>query len=225
MLRFVRALGLAACLAMPFVSVAARADTPTAVDAIFNSRHLDLVNKGGNILYKFDHQVNDEKLLGKPFSDDIKLNVTDVTADGQRILDVTVFTGDRQRPTQNYDGLSINPVFVWFLDKCVENFGVVAGGKHPYLKGRMRDAFIDRAKIEPVKFKYDGKEVDGFKVSMTPFAEDPNKHKMQGYEKSEFSFTFSKDVPGYFYELGSDIHSTQAGTASLKDKIVIVEAK
>jgi hypothetical protein len=223
MLRLVRGLGLAAFLAMPFGAIVAQADTPAAVDAIFNARHLDLVSKGGNILYKFDHQVSDEKLLGKAFSDDIKLNVTDVTAEGSRVLDITVFTGERQRPTQNYDGLTINPVFVWFLDKCVENYRTVAGGKQPYLKGRIRDAFVDGAKIEPVKLTYAGKEIDGYKVTMVPF--ETNKHKMQGYEKSSFSFTFSKDVPGYFYELGSDIFSTQAGTANLKDRVVLVEAK
>ncbi|MGE5265884.1 MAG: hypothetical protein ACM3L9_00820 [Deltaproteobacteria bacterium] len=224
MLRYLRGLGIAACLAMPFVSVSARAESPAPVDAIFNARHLDLVNKGSNVLYKFDHKVSDEKLLGQGFSDDIKINVTDVTADGSRVLDVTVFTGDRQRPVQNYDGLSINPVFVWFLDKAVENLRIVAGGKQPYLKGRMRDAFLDKAKIEPVKFNYAGKEVEGFKVTMVPFENDPNKHKMQGFEKSSFSFTFSKDVPGYFYELDSDIFSSQAGTASMKDRIVLVEA-
>lgn len=225
MLRYLRGLGVAACLVMPFVSIAATAETPAAVDAIFNSRHLDLVNKGGNVLYKFDHKVSDEKLLGQGFSDDIKINVTDVTAEGARDLDVTVFTGDRQRPVQNYEGLSINPVFVWFLDKAVENLRIVAGGKQPYLKGRIRDAFVDRAKIEPVKITYAGKEVEGFKVTMVPFENDPNKHKMKGYEKSAFSFLISKDVPGYFYELGSDIFSSQAGTASLKDSIVLVEAK
>jgi len=225
MLRYLRGLGVAACLAMPFVSMAATAETPAAVDAIFNARHLDLVNKGGNVLYKFDHQVSDEKLLGAPFSDDIRLNVTDVTAEGSRTLDVTVFTGDRQRPVQNYDGLSINPVFVWFLDKCVENYRTMAGGKQPYLKGRIRDAFVNGAKIEPVKFTYAGKEVDGFKVTTVPFESDPNKHKMKGYEMSAFTFIFSKDVPGYFYELGSNIFSSQPGTANLKDRVVLVEAK
>jgi hypothetical protein len=66
--------------------------------------------------------------------------------------------------------------------------------------------------------------VEGFKVTMVPFENDPNKHKMQGYEKSAFSFTFSKDVPGYFYELDSNIFSSQAGTASMKDRVVLVEA-
>jgi hypothetical protein len=228
MLRILRGLAVAASLATTFaVSLAlpASAELPQPADVIFNARHLDLVPKGTGIAYKFEHGVTDEKLLGKPFTDDIKLNVSDVTADGQRVLDVTVFTGDRQRPTQNYDGLTINPVFIWFLDKCVENLRTVAGGKQPYLKGRMRDAFVDKAKIEEVKLEFAGKSVAGYKVTIEPFVDDPNKHKMQGFEKSKFTFVLSKDIPGYFYEFNADIFSSQAGTAKMMDKLIIVEAK
>jgi hypothetical protein len=228
MLRIMRGLAVALSFATTFaVSVAlpAAAEQPQPADLIFNARHLDLVPKGTGVAYKFEHGVSDEKLMGKAFTDDVKLNVTDVTGDGQRVLDVIVFTGDRQRPIQNYDGLTINPVFIWFLDKCIENFRTVSGGNQPYLKGRMRDAFVDKAKLEEVKFDFGGKQVTGYKVTIEPFATDPNKHKMQGFENSKFSFVLSKDVPGYFYELNSDIFSNQAGTAKMSDRLVLVEAK
>lgn len=205
------------------VSAAEEQLTPT--DAIFNSRHLDLVSKGSTVKYKFDHTVSDEKLMGQPFSDDIKLNISDVNAEGLRILDVTVFTGERQRPIQNYDGLSVNPIFVWFLDKCVENYRLLSGGSHPYLKGRFREAFLTKAKIEPTTLKFNGKSIDGYKVTIVPFEDDPKVNKMQGFEKSKFTFTMSKQIPGYFYELGSDIYSSQPGTGKMQDRLVLVEAK
>jgi hypothetical protein len=228
MLRILRGLAVAVSVVTTFavtLAVPASAELPQPADVIFNARHLDLVPKGTAIAYKFEHGVTDEKLLGKAFTDDIKLNVSDVTADGQRVLDVTVFTGDRQRPTQNYDGLTINPVFIWFLDKCVENLRIVAGGNQPYLKGRIRDSFVDKAKIEEVKLDFGGKSVSGYKISVEPFVDDPNKHKMQGFEKSKFTFVLSKDIPGYFYEFNADIFSSQAGTAKMMDKLVLVEAK
>ena len=224
MLRTLRGLVAVLTLAVPSVLVSA-AEQPQPVDLIFNTRHLDLVGKGTGVTYKFEHSVTDEKLMGKPFADDIKLQVNDVNGDGQRVLDVTVFTGERQRPVQNYDGLTINPVFIWFLDKCVENYRLVSGGKQPYLKGRMRDAFLDKAEVEPAKFEFGGKTVDGFKITIAPFATDPNKHKMQGFENSKFSFLLSKDIPGYFYELSSDIFSTQPGAGKMQDRLVLVEAK
>lgn len=236
MLRILRGLAVALSVATPVAvsfalpaaadpAAATPAAEPQPADLIFSARHLDLVPKGTGLAYKFEHGVSDEKLLGKPFTDDIKLSVSDVTAEGQRIVDVTVFTGDRQRPPQNYDGLTINPVFIWFLDKCVENLRTVAGGKQPYLKGRMRDAFVDKAKLEEVKVDFGGKSVSGYKVTIEPFVTDPNKHKMQGFENSKFSFVMSKDIPGYFYEFNADIFSSQAGTAKMNDRLVLVEAK
>ncbi len=227
MLRIVRGLvpALALALSVPVIALPAAADQYEAADLIFKARHLDLVPKGTGVAYKFEHTVSDEKLMGKPFTDDIKLAVTDVNAEGQRILDVTVFTGDRQRPVQNYDGLTINPVFIWFLDKCVENFRTVAGGKQPYLKGRMRDSFVEKPKLEDVKIEFGGKTIDAKKVTIEPFANDPNKAKMQGYENSKFSFVLSKDIPGYFYELNAELVSKQAGTGKLTDRLVLVEAK
>jgi hypothetical protein len=227
MLRIVRGLvpALALALAMPFSAGPAAADKYEAADLIFQNRHLDLVPKGTTVAYKFEHTVSDEKLMGKPFTDDIKIAVTDVNAEGQRILDVTVFTGDRQRPVQNYDGLTINPVFIWFLDKCVENFRMVAGGKQPYLKGRMKEAFVEKPKLEDIKVEFGGKTIDAKKVTIEPFVNDPNKHKMQGYENSKFSFVMSKDIPGYFYELNADMFSNQAGAGKLTDRLSLVEVR
>ena len=224
MLRTVRGLAAVLTLALPSYVVAA-GDPPAPADAIFNARHLDLVTKGSGVKYKFEHIVSDEKLLGKGFADDIKLDVSDENGNGQRDLDVTVFSGDRQRPVQNYEDLTINPVFIWFLDKCVENYRLLSGGNQPYLKGRFRDAFLDKAKIEPVKFDFGGKSVEGYTITMVPFDGDPNVHKMAGFEKSKFTITFSKDVPGYFYKMDSDIFSSQAGTGKVQDRLTLVEAK
>jgi len=224
MKRIVRGLIAVLSLGVPSAMAAAAAE-PQAADLIFNSRHLDLVTKGAGIKYKFEHAVTDEKLLGKAFTDDIKLDVSDVKDEGQRVLDVTVFTGQRQRPVQNYDGLTINPVFIWFLDKCVENYRLVSGGKQPYLKGRMRDSFVEKAKLEPVKVEFGGRSVDAYKVTIVPFESDPNKHKMQGFENSTFSFVLSKEIPGYFYELNAEIFSSQAGTGKITDRLVLTEAK
>ena len=148
---------------------AGAADKLKPAELIFEFRHLDLIGKGTGVKYKFEHTVSDEKLMGAPFADDITLNVQDVNGEGLRKIDVTVFTGDRQRPVQNYDEMTINPVFVWFLDKCIENYRLVSGGKQPYLKGRMSESFVTQAKLEDVEVDFGGKKVSGHKVTIAPF--------------------------------------------------------
>lgn len=205
-------------------TVGPAAADPSAVDVIFNARHLDLLEKGKAVSYQFERKVSDERLLGAAFTDSIKIDVDAVGAAGQRDMKVTVFTGDRQRPIQDYEALTINPVFVWFLDRSVDNFRVMAGGSQPYLKGRFREAFVDKAKIEAVKITYGGKSVDGYKISVKPYVGDPNVAKMQGYENSEFTITVSKDLPGYFYELDSSLTSTKNDLGKLSDRVVLLDA-
>lgn len=212
------ALALSIALAGPAVAA-----EPTAVDAIFNTRHLDLLVKGTPVQYKFERKVSDERLLGAAFTDDIKIDVRGSGDEGRRDMKVTVFTGDRQRPIQDYEALTINPVFIWFLDRSVENYRVMAGGSQPYLKGRFKDAFHDKSSVEPVKIKFGGKEVEGHKIKVKPFVGDPNAAKMQGYENSEFTITVSKDVPGYFYELDSSLVSSKNDLGKLSDRVVIVD--
>lgn len=220
MLRSLCGLLAVAAVACPLVASAA-AEQPTVVDLIFNQRHLDLISKGAQAKYKFERKVNDEKLMGQPFSDDITLDVTEAK-DQSRDVVVTVFSGARQRPAQSYESLTVNPVFIWYLDKVVENYGLVAGGKQPYLKGRVREAFVEKAKLTPVQIDYNGKKVDGYTISMVPFEGDPNVSKMQGFEKSVLNMTISKDIPGYFQSMEMDIFSSQAGTGKIKDHIEFV---
>ncbi len=224
MLRMMSGLIAGLMMVLP-TGVVAAGEQPNPVDLLFNARHLDLVPKGMSVKYKYEHAVSDEKLLGAPFSDDIKIDVTDVTDSKQSVVNVTVFTGERQRPIQNYDGLTINPVFIWFLDKSVDTYRLLSGGNQIYLKGRFRDAFIDKATVESIEIPYNGKTVAAHRVTVVPFDGDPNANKMQGFEKSKFTIVVSKEVPGYFVQFDSEIFSSQAGTGKVQDKIVLVSAE
>ncbi len=222
MLRKVRWLIAGVVMLVP-IALPAAAEQPKPVDAIFNSRHLDMVPQSNEVKYKFERSVSDERLLGAPFSDDVLISVLKVSEQGDRDVKVTVFTGDRQRPQVKHEGLSINPLFIWFLDRSVDNYRLLSGGKQPYLKGKFSRAFEEKAQVEATKIDYQGKSVDGLKITVTPYAGDEAAEKMQGYENSKFTFTMSKDVPGYFVELHSKIESTKAGTGKVEERVSIVE--
>jgi hypothetical protein len=222
MLRITR--GVIAGLAMLVpAALSAAGEQPTPVGVLFESRHLDLVPQGNDVKYKFTRTVSDKSLLGEEFSDDVRVAVKKVSEKGDRDVKVTVFTGERQRPQVEYDALSINPLFVWFLDRSVDNYRLLSGGKQPYLKGKFSKAFEDKATIEPTKIDYQGKSVDGFKITVAPYKDDEARDKMQGYEISTFTITVSKDVPGYFFDLLADIQSTKAGTGKLQERVSLVE--
>ncbi len=216
--------GCAAALAFAFataasMSVPANAE-PSAVDLLFEAKHIDGLEKGAELTYHFERKVSDEKLLGAPFSDDIRIKVAEVTAAGRQLV-MRIFTGERAREPQNIPDFTGNPLLVLFLDRCVNNYSMLGGGDKPYLKGVFRSSFLDKAKVEPVKVAYAGKTLDGYKISVVPYEGDRNVAKMQGYERSRFTFLLSPAAPGHFVELSAVLESTDGKKARLEERMVI----
>jgi hypothetical protein len=77
--------------------VASAAEVSKSAEIIFDPPHLEQVQKGSEITYKFERQVSDEKLAGPAYTDEIRLGVFKVAADGKRDVSLQVFTGDRAR--------------------------------------------------------------------------------------------------------------------------------
>lgn len=190
-------------------------------DILFDTPQLDKVEEGSKLTYSFNRNVSEPKLLGPGFSDEIKLSVLKVGEGGKRDVGVDIFSGDRARDTRKIEGLTANPVLVFYLDRAVANLATLAGGSKGYLKNRFRLALRTTAKIEPVKIEYNGTVVDGHHVWVTPYINDPNKEKMSGYEGARFDFYVSEDVPGYLVELVALFESSQAAAPKLDERIVL----
>lgn len=200
---------------------AAAAAGPTAVDVLFERKHLDNLQAGQEVVYRFQRTVSDEKILGSPFSDDMKLDIKKVAADGTREVIFKVFSGERARDPQEIPDLTGNPILVVFLDRAVNNFAAIASGNRNYLKGKFRDALREKAKIEAVEVEVMGKKVAAYKVTVVPFENDPNALKMLGYEGATFSFVVSDKVPGHFVELVSHYESGIKDAPSLDERITL----
>jgi hypothetical protein len=218
---FFRSLAAAAFVVLSGAPVTAAPDVPKAGDVLFESKHLSNLGKGDEVTYRFQRTVSDEKLLGMPFSDDIKVVVVQaVPENGQRDVTLQVFTGERAREPITETQRTGNPLLVFYLDRAVSNFSLIAGGSRPYLKNRFARS-LQEAKVEPVKIAYNGKEVDGYRVTIAPYAGDPNAAKMQGYEGSQFTLLVSEAVPGQLAEMVSSYSSTIAGAPRLEERITL----
>lgn len=220
MLSFVRASAALCLTLLPIAAVAAAADQKAA-PILFESRQLDLIDKGAEVTYRFEKTGSDERLVGKNYTDDIRLGVAKVGEKGEREVIFKVFTGDNARDPQNWPDLTINPLFIWYLDRAVTTFNSLAGGNRMYLKYKMREALAN-AEAEAIKVDYNGQSIDAFKVAIAPFAEDPSASKMQGFHKSAFTIVVSNQVPGYFVDLQSNFVSTQAAGPELKEHVKVV---
>lgn len=219
MLSFVRASAALCLIMLPLAATAAGDQKASPI--LFESRQLDLIDKGGEVTYRFEKTGSNEQLVGKDYADDIRLGVAKVDDKGGRDVVFKVFTGANARDPQNWPELTINPLFIWYLDRTVSTFNSLAGGSQMYLKHKIREA-LGNATAEEIKVDYNGKSVDAYKVSIAPFADDPNSSKMQGFHRSAFTIVVSNQVPGFFVDLQSSFKSVEAAAPELREHIKVV---
>lgn len=211
----------AAAILMSAVAGAAAAEPQKPVELLFNGNHLKLTKSGSELTYRFQRSVSHEKVLGAPFSDDLKLDITGVKDGDKRDLEFHVFSGERARaPFADHDRDG-NPLLLWYLDRSVNNYRGLAGGGLTYVKSRFMEA-LKNAIAEPTKVDVAGKSVDGFRVTLLPYAKDPNGAKMMGYENSSFVIVYSDAVPGYFVEMSALYENTDKKAPRLEERVSFV---
>jgi hypothetical protein len=199
----------------------AAANAQVVIQQIFEGKHLKLTKQGSEIKYRFQRSVSHEKVLGAAFSDDIKLDVVTVKDDDKRDFEFQVFTGERARdPFADHDRVG-NPLLLWYLDRSVNNYKALAGGGLTYVKGRFMEA-LRNATAEATKVDVGGQSVDGFRVTLTPYAKDPNAARMMGYENSRFVIVYSDAVPGYFVEMSSVYENKDQNAPRLEERLNFV---
>jgi len=197
---------LIAALVLGSQVVSATAADEKATDLIFEHKHLANVEAGKTIDYKFSRTVTDPQILGQAFNDDITLKVVSDKEDGKKDLDLQIYTGERARDLQKLEKFSINPVFAVYFSQAIATFNQLAGGQTNYLQKSFSDGWL-KAKVDPVKVTYNGKEVDAFHISMTPYVGDKYESKMQGWEGAKYDVIVSKDVPGEIVDLLATYHN------------------
>jgi hypothetical protein len=194
---------------------------PKATDLIFEHKHVVKLEPGKQVDYKFNRTVTDPKILGQAFSDDITLKVVADKEDGKKDLDLQIYTGERARDLQKLEKYSINPVFAVYFAQAVNTFNQLAGGQLNYLQRVFSDGWT-KAKVEPIKVDYNGKKIDAYRISMTPYAGDKYETKMQGWEGAKYDVIVSDQVPGEIVDLLATYHNRYPpATLKLTERITL----
>jgi hypothetical protein len=211
-----------AVLALSVPGAAMAEDMPKPADILFNRPHISSVAAGTVLDYKFVRKPSNEKTLGAGFSDDITLKIDSDGAPGKKNVVLQIYSGDRARDPQRIEGMDGNPLLIVYLDSAVSHFRQLAGGDSAYLKGMFSRYLADGATIAPVKILYNGQEVSGYQITATPYANDPARAKMRGFENATFKIALSDKIPGYLAQMVSDYTSTDKTAPSLVETTTLV---
>jgi hypothetical protein len=204
-----------ALFAMLVPAAAGASDLPKPTDLLFNSPHISNLTAGTVLDYKFNRKPSNEQMLGAGYTDDITVTVESDATEGKKNVIVQMYTGDRARDPQRITGMDGNPMIVVCLDNAVSHFRQLAGGDGAYLKNTFSRYLAEHATIAPVKILYKGAEVDGYEITATPYADDPSKSKMGGFENSTFKIALSDKIPGHLARVIADISNSDKAAPTL----------
>ncbi len=196
----IRRLSLAAAaVVLAGTSSSPRADdapVPNATDLLFSEPQLAATKPGDVLTYSYSRKTADEAQYGPAFDDEIRLTVAKGSTEATRTVDAELFSGARRRPAGPFEDMTGNPVLSMMLEQNIEGLSKQLGGNPRYFKTAIRTALRDSAAVVPDAVRVGNRTEAGWRVSITPFKDDPHKARMKGLDALTYQFEVAKAVPG-----------------------------
>lgn len=177
-------------------SCAFAADEPSKAEILlFQTDHLASLGSTSRLSYEFQKQG----ILEPGFDDRVEIVVN--ARDGKKSVSTNYLSGSHKSDFPAVDDAQGNPVLMYFLERDIREMQRLTGGHWVFFKKRIRLALADDAVVRPVSFLYDGAEVKGQEVKITPFASDALRPKFEKFADKYYVFTLSDAVPGGVYQM------------------------
>ena len=187
-----------------------------AESRLWLDNHLDNINKPVRIYYEFLKGGSYEE----GFSDSVYLDILKINEDGSKDASLQFFSADRQQTAKpdNLTNIQGNPVLGIYMQGDVYEMNRLTSGSWRYFQRQIKLAFSKSATVEPVTFEFNGKEIKGEKISITPYIHDPHRQQFMQFADKRYEFILSHDVPGTLYQIKTVVPDN---TAPDKDPLII----
>jgi hypothetical protein len=173
---------------------------PTSSSLLFETPALVGVATGTTLVYRLERTVAQSGAGLLPSMSTVELSLQP-DATGEREAKVELVTDERRQPAGPFPSVIGNPVVLVLLERDVGEMSRLLRGSPFYIRNRIREALGETTLAEPARFTFQGREVEGWRVAVSPFAQDPNRAKFREYAAKRYEFTLSDAVPGALYEL------------------------
>ena len=189
---------------------------------LWMDNHLRNIDSPGRLYYDFVKSGSYEE----GFSDSVFLDILKVNEDGSKDADLEFFTAGRQQDARrdNLVGIKGNPVLVVYMQGDVYEMNRLTNGSWRYFQRRIKSAFAENAKIEPVTFEYDGAEMTGEKISITPYVNDPRRRQFAEFAPKLYEFILSDQVPGKLYQIKTLIPAGSPDSEPLMEETLTLQS-
>ncbi|MCA0941998.1 hypothetical protein LCM08_19070 [Salipiger pacificus] len=118
-----------------------------------------------------------------------------------RIANLQFLQEGKHRNLGSFPASVGNPMIMYFYETVIRDMAETAGGSPFYIRNRIKDSLVRPAEVETGEALYGGETIETRTVTLRPFAEDPNRARMQGFGDLELRVTMSEAVPGWYLSL------------------------
>ena len=193
-----------------------------AEQKLWLDNHLQNINSPGRLYYDFVRRGT----FGEGFSDSVYLDILELNDDGSKNADLEFFTAERRQAVRNDNltGVTGNPVLTIYMQGDVYEMNRLTDGSWRYFQRRIKSAFAEDATIEPVTFEFDGQQVNGEKISITPYVNDPRRRQFAALAPKLYEFTLSDQVPGKLYRIKTVIPGASPDQEPLIEEILTLQS-
>ena len=163
---------------------------------LFVQNTLDNITEPSRLNYDFLHQGQyDEDYQGR-----VMVNVNRIHKDGRKDLTFRFLKGRKRVRFPPRDQMHANPLFMLFLERDAREMNRITGGSTLFFRSRIRHSLAS-AEAERIRFPFEGKDVEGVRITIRPFASGDLSKRFEKYRDKAYIFVMSAEVPGYFYQL------------------------
>jgi hypothetical protein len=171
---------------------------PNAASLLFETPALTALPTGTTLIYRLERTGGDPGAL--PAST-VELSLRPDAEGGGRNAHIVIVAGDRRQPAGPFPSLVGNPVLLVFLERDIAEMSRTLRGSPYYIRNRIREALGAATPAEPARFVFEGREVEGWRAAVSPFAQDRNRDRLREHADKRYEFTLSDAVPGGLYEV------------------------
>jgi hypothetical protein len=162
---------------------------------LFQTNHLKSIGEPARLVYRFDKQGE----LEEAFQDQVEIIVS--ARDGKKSVSTQYLNGKNKTDFPPVEDAEGNPVLLYFLERDIREMQRLTGGHWIFFQRRIRLALAESAVVRPVTLSYNGREVKGEEIRITPYSGDTLRSKFEKFADKYYVFTLSEGVPGGVYEI------------------------
>ena len=200
----------------------APAAAETVTGRVFDAGLMADVRQPTVLRYRYELHGQD---IEPPFTGQVEMDVREVAADGQKSVFFDMFEGPNRRQFGPMAANAQNPLVIVFLQRDVSQMANLTGGAAGYFQQQIRKAFNQPAEAEPVEVELDGRKVQGTRLVIRPFRDDPNVARFPKFKDKAYEFVVADGVPGGLYRVASRVPDPQDGHLILEESVTFAEVK